>query len=214
MKKIFVVWFFLMANTAFAQEAPKNNIVRVVSPPGGVTQTFPAPPPGEDFTVVVDLPPSGASKSVAGRRGGFFLRGGIGTGIMFPGSDKLSLSGGLIGEVGHAKSLWALDATFRVGNCEGGLAINSGLAVMRTVAGNFRVGVGGDLLYCSNVSDHTKEVAIERVVGGSFHLGYAQNHLVLGASVGVGARTIPIPGDRETAGVLYGGFSISYLWGN
>ncbi len=219
MKKIvvFTVLFLMGANNAFAQ------VVHVpVGGEGTYEQDIPAPGPGEVLTIVVDVPVPKPRKDVAPlvnktyvtvqKGSNLHLRGGISLGFGIPARPEPSFTAGLVGEVGYAGSPWILEATFRAGNCKEGVALNSGLAAMRSVAKNFRMGVGADLMYCSDVSDHPAEVADERIVGGSVRLQLQQEHFVFGASVGLGAATFPIPGDRKTDPVVYAGLSMSLLF--
>ena len=226
MKKIVFMFVFLMmtASRTFAQEAPtKQETVHVKPSKEGGTYNFPAPAPGENLTVIVDQQPSPALTPVTKNyvtnvtQQGFSLRGGLTAGVALPGRAKSSFTGGLIGEIGHADSLWRLQGTFRAGNCKNGdskgVALNSGLAAMGTITENFRAGIGTDLLYCSDVSDHPKEKASKRIVGGSLRLEFVDGRFSVAGSIGMGAATIPTPGDRETKAVLFGGVNVSYLWG-
>jgi len=211
----------MWANNAFAQEATKTKTVHIKPPKEGGTYNIPVSP-GEDLMVIVDRPAKKVAPAVTNvieqyttvvhKGNNLHLRGGVSLGFGFPARPEPSFTAGLVGEVGYAESEWVLEATFRAGNCKKGMALDSGLAAMRSVAKNFRVGVGADLLYCSDVSDHPKEVADERIVGGSVQLQLQQDHFLFGASVGLGAATFPIPGGRKTDPVVYGGLSMSLLF--
>ena len=233
MKKILITLFaFLMpvmANTAFAQKKSDRTVhIPLVKPGENSKIVLPVPGPGENITVIVDVPVLKPRKAAVQRKviylptrivevqqgSGLHLRGGLTTEVGAPGRQRASFTGGLIGEIGYADSPWSLQGTFRAGNCkDGNVAINSGLAAMRSVHKYLRVGLGADLLYCSDVSSHPKEKADERIVGGSLRLEIELSHIVMGGSIGVGAATVPVPGDRETQPALYGGLNVSYLWG-
>lgn len=228
-----------------AQEAdPNNKTVHVTKAPDGQEQKdeFDAPGPGETLTVIIEAPKDKNTEEVvvenqeadkviespidisdlrtttSVRRNKFHVRGGLSTGGV-TGTDhsKPSFSGGLIGEV-YVNSV-SLQGTFRAGNClsgNGGLALNSGLALLGRVQKKVRAGVSADLLYCSDVFNNTlKEKPSERIVGGSLLLDVElANHLVVGASVGIGGATIPVLGGLSHTPVLYGGINVAYFWGH
>lgn len=182
--------------------------------------TLQAPDPGENLTVVVDVEEAEPDKKISytptniyypAKESRYHVRGGVGTGIMFPGRGTPSFTGGLSGEL-YTSSV-AVEGTFQVGNCQSGIALNSGLAVLGIVNKHLRAGVGADLLYCSNVSSDPKEKAKERVVGGSFRVELVYGHVVVGGLVGMGAITYQVPESRETDPSLYGGVNIAYRWG-
>ncbi len=213
MKRIFVMMFVLMMTTVVFADTPPSDGTNEVAPKDVVVQL---PGAGKDVVINVPYIVEHVHEIPPPTKGNLRLRGGLSTGVMLPGRSELSLTGGLIGEIGHADSLWRLQGTFRAGNCntgEKGLALNSGLAVMNSVTKNFRMGFGADLLYCSNIYDAPKEQASERIVGGSLRLEFVDGSFSAAASMGVGAATTPIPGSRETRAVLFGGLSFSYLWG-
>lgn len=238
MKKILILvlvlvtvglFLWMATDLAFADSVPmKERTVHVL--PG--THTFPAPGPGEHLTVIVDRPrvakkdasaqiqviQAPTTNVVMMAQDSVSLRGGLITGITFPGHTKSSFTGGLIGEIGPSDAVWRIQGAFRAGNCKGngekGVALDSELSAMGTITKNFRAGIGADLLYCSNIYDAPKEKASERIVGGSLRLELVQDRFSVTGSIGVGAATTPIPGDRETRAVLFGGLSASYMWGN
>ncbi|MEK7131837.1 MAG: hypothetical protein AAB797_03885 [Patescibacteria group bacterium] len=227
---VIVLLMVLVNHNAFAQTPPENNqhVVHFSAEKDKDTEmVLSAPGPGENLTVIVDVPVRTRKAAAPARTyitkqyvtnvqsgSNLHLRGGVSIGLGFPARHDSSFTGGLIGQIGYADSPWVLETTFRAGNCKKGVALNTGLAAMRNVAKNFRMGVGADLLYCSDVSDHPAEKADERVVGGSFRLQSEQGHFIVAASIGVGAATYPVPGDRKTAAVFYEGLSVSYLWGD
>jgi len=214
MKKI-VMFVFLMMTSAALAETKSDGTPKV---PEDVVITVPGK--GEDVVVNVpyiveqvhELPPT----TVIRKESNLLLRGGLVTGIGKHAHADPALTGGLVGEIGYADSRWRLEASFRAGSCRkgwGDVALDSELAVMGSITKNFRAGIGADLLYCSDVSDHPKEKASERIAGGSLRLAVEQGHFSLTGSVGIGAATTPIPGDRETKAVLFGGLALSVFWG-
>ena len=221
MKKTFMLLIMMMANTALA-ETPDGTKYKDVTIQVPEDVTIKVPGAGEDQVVevpyVIQRIHEVAPSTTYVRKGSnLHLRGGLSTGFGFSGRTDPSYTGGLTGQIGYADSTWRLEATFRAGSCKkgwGDVALDSGLALMGNISKNFRAGIGADLLYCSDVSDDLpKEKADERVVGGSFRLALEQGHISVAGSIGVGAATIPIPGDRETKAVLFGGLSVSVLWG-
>ncbi|TSC84895.1 MAG: hypothetical protein G01um101413_279 [Parcubacteria group bacterium Gr01-1014_13] len=209
MKKVaFTFMFLMMTSIVFAEtppngtpEVPKDTVVKV-------------PGVGED--VVVEVPyVVQRIHEFSPTAGNLALRGGFSVGVGFPARTYLSPTAGLIGEIGYADSSWRLHATFRAGSCKkgwGDVAFDSGLAAMRSLGKHFSIGLGTDLLYCTQVLGHPKEQASERIVGGSFHLQFEINHFSVEASAGLGAATYPVPGDRETKLVSYQGLTLSYLF--
>ncbi len=206
MKKIaFTLMFLMLTNIALAEnksdgtpEAPKDVVIKV---PGA----------GED--VVVEVPyVVKRIHEVELAPGNLRLRGGLSIGLGFPARTDPSYTGGLIVQIGYTDSPWVVEPSFRAGKCKGGVSLDGGLAAMRHVAKYLRMGVGADLLYCSNVSDYSIEKASERVVGGSFHLQFEVSHFSVTAFVGAGAATYPIPEDRKTKLVSYQGLAVSLLF--
>lgn len=211
MTKIALFMFLMMTSVALADDTKSDGTTKV---PEDVVITV----PGSGPDVVVNVPyPVPQIHEFTPAPGNLRLRGGFSAAAGFPARSYPSLTDGLIGEIGHADSQWRLQATFRAGSCKegwGDLALDSGLAVMRSVNKHFRAGLGADLMYCANVSSHPQEKSGERILGGSFLLNVEiTNHLVVGGSIGMGAATIPTPGDRDTQLVLYGGVNMSHLWG-
>ena len=213
MKKIFVIlaWVFVVGMflymgmdlaSADTPKVPKDTVIKV---------------PGAGKDVIVEVPYTVQRiHEVSPAEGNLRLRGGLSAGIGHADGMRMSYTGGLIGEIGFAGSPWRLQGTFRAGNCntgEKGMALNSGLAVMHATSKHLRMGLGADLLYCSNIYDAPKEKASERVVGGSLRLELVDGRFSVAATAGGGAATAPIPGGRETKPALYGGLTLSYLWG-
>jgi hypothetical protein len=205
MKKVAFLLVFLMTNVLFADtkpdgtpEVPKDVVIEL---------------PGAGPDIVEEVPYIVQRvHEFTPNPGNLFLRGGLSIGLGFPARTDPSLTGGLIGQIGYTDSAWVLEASFRGGKCKGGVALDGGLAAMRHVVKHLRAGVGVDALYCSNVSDYRVEKASERVVGGSFHLQLEFGHLSVTGSVGGGAATFPVPGDRQTKFVSYQGLTIGYLF--
>lgn len=222
---LMVASVLMVAGNVSAQEAPKTKTVKIPLAADGKDQTIPlaAPGPGEILNIVVDVPVSKPHKAktltpTVVKGSNLHMRGGVGTSLFLLTKPTGVFVGGLVGEIGSGNSDWRLTSAFSVGRCQGNidghLAVSAGLAVMGNVAKGLRLGVGADLLYCSNVSDYHKERARERLVGGSFRIQKElSQHVVLTASMGVGGAVVPIPGGMETHLVFYTELGISYLWG-
>ncbi len=181
-------------------------------------QVFKVPGEGPDITINVPVSAPAPTTTIIQKGSNLLLRGGVSASAGFPGRSYPSLTDGLIGEIGLSDSSWRLQATLRAGSCKkgwwGDLALDSGLAVMRNLNKHVRAGIGADLMYCAAMQTHPQEDAGERVVGGSLLINIdVTRHLVVGASVGLGAATIPTPGNRDTQPTFYGGLNISHLWG-
>jgi hypothetical protein len=208
MKKIlFTFMLLMMTNVAFAEtksdgtsEVPKDVVEEL--PGAGPDVVINVP-----YFVRHKLPPPGA--------GNLALRGGLSVGTGFPARTDPSYTGGLVGQIGYVDSMWRLEATFRAGSCKkgwGDVALDSGLALMGSISKNFRAGIGADLLFCSDISDHPKEMATERIIGGSLRLQVEEGHLSLSVLAGVGRADHQIPGGREKEVVLYQTLAVSYLF--
>jgi hypothetical protein len=210
MKKITLFVFLMMASTAFAETKSGTTEVQ---------KDIKIPVPGLKEDVVVEVPyiveevreVTLPKSNVTHHYGNSFqLRGGLTVGAGFPARKDPSLTVGLTGQVGKTDSPWALQADFRAGNCKGGLALNSGLGVTRLVRRHFRAGLGADLLYCSDVNSHPKEMATERIVGGSLRLQVEEGHLSLSVLAGVGRADHQIPDGRAKEVVLYQELAVAY----
>lgn len=219
------VVLILLARTATADDTVH---IPVSTDPADQQYVLPAPGPGENLTVVVEVPVDDTHKvvetptyvtnlgdtTVVHKGTSVRLRGGLTTGMMIMGGlINPSVTAGLIGEIGHKKSAWSLQGAFRAGMCEDGVALDSSLAAMGRMSKNLRAGLGADLLYCSDVSSHPKEMAKTRLVGGSFRLEVNVGPFAFTGSIGAGAFTMPIPEDRITQATVYGGATLSYMWG-
>jgi hypothetical protein len=180
-----------------------------------------APGPGENLTVIVKEPekqvdppapaPITNVTNVVKVVSRLHLRGGFTAGMMAMTEEKETFNAGLIGEIGT--SALRVQGTFRVGDYKDGVSLNGGLAAM-VVDKHFRSGLGVDLLYESDLLNLSGEVAKERLVGLSLHLGYiVHSHLVVDGFLGAGVVTTQIPNGRQTQPAVYGGLSLSYLWG-
>ncbi len=234
MKKIipFVVLLLTMANNAFADPCVKSGTIKVpvTDSPDDQKSDLPTPCPGETLTVEVDVPvkkdadhtvsfsPTTITDYTYVQKGSnLALRGGVSTGITFPGHPSTSFVGGLVGEVGYKDSMWRLQVAIGAGTFQGsshhtdGVAVNSGLAVMASVAKHLRIGPAVDLLYGSDIASHPEEMANERLVGTSFRAELHQGYFSVTATVGAGVDTMSIPGGRKTNTVPYAGLSFT-LW--
>lgn len=218
------------------QTAKADRAVRIPVEADDKDQAFEVPTalPGETLTVYVDLPAddeempdkiitttpttiTNLGDTIVNEGGNVDMRFGLNLGGMFPGHPSAVASGGLNFEIGHTDSMWRLQAALGAGNCQGsshngdGVAINSGIGLMYSVAKHLRVGPGVDLLYCSDVSSHPMEKANERLVGTSFRAELTKGYFSFNLSVGLGVDTVPVPGDRTYSLVPYAMTNI-VLW--
>ena len=228
----------LMASSALAQEATKQDdgeAIQISTDGEDKQYQFSVPADGEplhlvvdvydqeDATKVVETTPTYVSEinTTNIRNGGsVYLRGGASIGLMSVVGRVESPTSifGLVGELAKSRySMWRLQATLRAGNCaDERVAINADMALMGVVGDvsrYLRAGIAADLLVCGDLASHPMEVASERLIGSSLRVQYERHHVSLTASLGLGADTVSVPGDRETRGVLYGGLTVS-LWGN
>lgn len=175
---------------------PDQNLTVIVQPLEKQTDEVVAPPASTPPVVNVK------NVTVVSR---LHLRGGFTVGTFLD-----EFNAGLTGEIGT--SALRVQGTFRVGNYKDGVALNGGLAAM-VVDKHFQSGLGVDLLYGSDLSRRAGETAKERLVGLSLHLGLIYGHVVVDGFVGLGSVTTQIPNGRQTQPGVYGGLSLSYLWG-
>lgn len=222
MKKIILMFVFvtvaMLASNVFAQTAPPDGSGShdvVVKVPNDVTvQVLGA---GKDEVVEVpfvvqrihEVDPAHVTVQ---KGSNLHLRGGVSLGFDYSAHAGSSYTAGLIGEGGYSDSPWVLEVTSRAGKCEEGVAVDMGMAAMVKAVSHLRLGVGADMKYCADVSDHPEETVDERIVGGSFRTQFEVEHIVVSAWIGIGAVTYPVPGDRKTVVDSYGGLSISLLF--
>lgn len=227
MKKIVFMLVFLMTAAtnrgAFAQQEQRVD-VKAEDLPG---KTFTANP-GEHLTIVVHhkkkAPPEVAPIPVTNvtkkyvievHKGvDLHMRGGVSIRTF---QGKLATSAaqlvGVVGQMGFYNDHLRLQGRFDVGKCRyDNVAIGGSLALMTSVSTRWWLGIGADLLYCSDTNAHPKEQAAQRFVGGSARVAYEIGHFVFGGYVGISELTEPIPGGRTNKSVGVGGFSLSYLF--
>ena len=231
-----VVFILLvLVNTVFAQEAQRPTVdhtVHISAEEGKDTEMMVAAPgPGENLTVIVEVPMrmrkvappvvtrvtniSLANPPHTHKSGCLYLRGGLGVGAIYGNltTNVVSMAG-LVGGIGYTDdSPWRLRGRFNVGKCRADtVAIGGSLAAMRRLRGNFWVGAGADLFYCTDTSSHPKEQSAKRFVGGSVRMAYERGHFLFEEWIGVVRVTFPIPGGRANHPAVIGGFSASYLF--
>lgn len=145
----------------------------------------------------------------------FLVRSGVGV-RTFQGSPARSFAQmvGLVGEVGYSDLPWRLQGRFDVGRCQkDNIAIGGSLALMYLLGdSHVSVGLGADLLYCTDTDD-PKEVNKKRFVGGSARVGYEiGDHLLLEGYLGSAQETTPVVGGLDSRVGLNGGVGVSILF--
>lgn len=226
MKKIVfmfvLVTISMLANNVFAQTAAPDGSGShdvVVKVPNDVeVQVLGA---GEDKIIEVpfvvqrihdvDLAPAHVTNVTHVQQGSNFLvRSGLGIT-----SYARSLMVGVVGEIGYSDSSWRLQGQFNAGKCQNDtIAIGGSMALMYLLgSSHVRVGVGADLLYCTDTSAHPNEVNRQRFVGGSARIGYEfAHHLLLEGYLGSAVATTPVVGGLDNRVTIDGGVGFSVLF--
>ena len=234
---VILVLMLLVNHDAFAQTATaspqistpkKDHVVHLSGEEGKDTEVvLSAPGQGENLTVIVDVPVRTRKRKISTsvthitnvhKGSNLRMRGGVSTSVLVAGADAdMTALLGLVGEIGYTDSPWRLMSRFDLGRCQdSNTAIGGSLSVLHRLDSGVWGGFGVDLLYCTDTGARYEERGKERVVGGSVRFAYEEEYrhssVLVEFLLGLGQKTVPIPGGRAHNLVGNAGVSFSYLF--
>ena len=143
----------------------------------------------------------------------FLVRSGIGIRTFQDQATKsVAQMIAVLGELGYAHSPWRLQGGFDAGKCSNDTTAIGGSMALVYLLGQARVGLGADLLYCTDTDAQPDEVNTKRFISGFVSVGYQYGHFLMEAYAGNAVRTTPVRGGLDNERVGIGGLTFSVMF--